>query len=88
MSKVVLADYLWCEQHAELTDEGWVCKKTRSEILYKIISRSLHNKSLPSSGGGEVVKVIHLYCLGCNPDWKGPEHGTSILPKQITEVEL
>jgi ribosomal protein L37AE/L43A len=86
--KILLEDYNWCSKHAEYTTKGvWQCKTTAANILATTIGRSLHNGPFEGSGGGDVVKVIHLHCPKCNPEWQGPSYGTPIKPEQIFETE-
>lgn len=83
MCYVVYSDHMWCEEHAVMRTDGWECKETGVDIQATIISRSLHDGSFSASGGGKVIKVVHLHCPKCNPDWKGPISGTPIKPDQI-----
>ena len=80
-------DASWCENHAHQDENGdWVCKKTNTNIVSRVILRSLRDGKFPLSGSGKVVEVTHLYCPGCNPDWKAPESGAPIDPSEILQI--
>ena len=88
---VVKQDQDWVEQHAYFDDleEAWRCKATKQFIKSVVSRRSLHDSSfsgLKSAGGGKTPNVTHLYCPGCNPDYKPPEHGTPIRIEELVEV--
>lgn len=82
---ILAADATWLIEHGRPNPDGWVCKKAGTDIVCTEIGRSLHDGPFPFSGSGKVVKVGHLHCPTCQPDWKGPRYGEPIKPEQLTE---
>lgn len=75
----------WLKEHGEYKEGGWVCQKTGKDINQVTVGRSIHIGKM-MGGFGEVRNVIHLYCTGCNPDFKPPTHGTPIQEGDLVEV--
>ena len=84
---VVLSDHRWCENHAQLTLDGWECRETRADIIVTMVGRSLHEGPFTGCGTGSVPKVAHLHCPVCQPDWQPPMFGTPITESELAQVD-
>lgn len=85
MASIPETDAKWLKEHGEQGQGGWVCKATGKSINQITTGRSIHVHGL-GGGFGEVRQVMHLYCTGCNPDFKPPEHGTPIQEGDLIEM--
>lgn len=78
-------DAEWLKAHGEQGKGGWVCRKTGEPINQMTVGRSIHIAGM-MGGFGEVRDVMHLYCTGCNPDFKPPAHGTPIQEDDLVRM--
>lgn len=86
MGQITKADQKWLSDHGEQKESGWVCKATGAPINFIGTGRSIHSDLIPGAGSGEVRHIMHLYCSGCNPDFKPPQYGAPIQEGELLEV--
>ena len=85
MAHIPKIDAEWLKEHGKQGVGGWVCKDTGKPINQITTGRSIHTHGL-CGGFGEVRPVMHLYCTGCNPDFRPPEDGTPIQEDDLVEM--
>lgn len=87
MPFVSKTDLEWLKGHAvqDPKTKGWTCKETGADINAISTGRSIHWFGT-SVGGGEVRRILHLYCRGCNPKFEAPLYGTPIQESELCEV--
>lgn len=88
MPFVSKTDLQWLEGHAvqDPATQGWTCKETGADINAISTGRSIHSNLIRGAGSGEVRRVLHLYCRGCNPKFEAPTYGTPIQEGDLVEV--
>lgn len=84
--KVLRTDYVWCEGHARLTDDGWKCRRSGANILVVMIRRFLSYEEARHSGHNQIVPVGHLYCPACNPYWALADVKTVLKSDQVLDL--
>ncbi len=75
----------WLEGHGRCDETGWVCQTTGADINAISTGRSIHWLGM-CGGGGEVRRILHLYCRECNPKFQAPTYGTPIQESDLVEV--
>ena len=64
--------------HSHLNKEGvWICNKTGKPIDYVVVPRSARDG---------VESVVHLFCSGCNPDFKPPASFSPVCEGELITV--
>jgi hypothetical protein len=86
MPTVIKTELEWLKSHAEQDKQGiWKCRKTDKGILTAVVGRSIWLRPF-MGGSGEVRRVTHLACDGCNPDKISPDHGAPIYEDELTTI--
>lgn len=81
-------DLEWLKVHAvqDHTTKVFTCRETGADINAISTGRSIHSNLIPGVGSGEVRRILHLYCMGCNPKFQTPSYGTPIQEGDLVEI--
>ena len=82
----IKSEVVWLKNHAQPDAEGaWWCKTTKKPNQTAVVGRSLHFAEMRGAGSGEVRRITHLACAGCEPNKVPPEHGLPINDNELVE---